>query len=106
MRDPSDKKKKTSIAISDRTLAGLKERARHEMRSLSNFLELCFKRILEEEPEKQKRRNRAIERLLKGLIFAAGSGLIAFSPAQMPPSQCKHFCIPPTSPMWEVLPGS
>lgn len=106
MADLCDKKKKTSIAISERTLLGLKERAKFEMRSLSNFLELCFKRILEEEPEKQKRRNRLTERILKGLTLAAGSGLIAFSPAQMPPSQCKHFCIPPTSPMWVVLPRS
>jgi hypothetical protein len=102
----SDKKKKTSIAISERTLAKLKRRAKRETRSLSNFLEWCFNRILEEEPERRVRGNRAVRRIVKGLIFAAGSGLIAFSPAQMPPSQCKHFCLPPTCPMWQVLPGS
>ena len=102
----SDKKKKTSIAISERTLVKLKRRAKLETRSLSNFLEWCFNRILEEEPERRARGNRAVRRIVKGLIFAAGSGLIAFSPAQMPPSQCKHFCLPPTCPMWQVLPGS
>jgi hypothetical protein len=102
----SDKKKKTSIAISERTLAKLKRRAKLETRSLSNFLEWCFNRILEEEPERRHRRNRAVRRILKGLIFAAGSALIAFSPAQMPRERCKHFCLPPESPMWQVMPGS
>jgi hypothetical protein len=102
----SDKKKKTSIAISERTLVKLKRRAQLDMRSLSNFLEWCFNRILEEEPQRRERRNRAVRRILKGLIFAAGSGLFAFSPAQMPRSQCKHFCLPPENPMWEVMPQS
>jgi len=100
-----DKKKKTSIAIRPRTLKALKQRAKGESRSLSSFLDWCFDRILEEKPQRRRRRVRIS--IHKGIIIAASIGVIlSFSPAQMPKSRCKHMCLPPTSPLWSTLPHS